>query len=510
MKKIFGSLVTRGIFIITSLLLQIVFWLWVFVFLGEYSVIPFTGFMILSLLCIWYLVVQNTYSETKIAWIIVMYSFSFVGVILFLFFSGVRISKKKRKLYNEISNNQQDAFNNMGDNYKALIDDDVQAARQSEYLSKIALAPAQNKTQVQYFKLGEEMHEAMLCELRKAEKFIFMEYFIIEHGKMWGEIEEILIEKAKQGVDVRVIYDDFGCLLTLPMNYSKQLNALGIKCKVFNPFTHVFNANFNNRDHRKICVIDGNTGFTGGINLADEYINHIVKHGHWKDTALMLKGEAVYNLTVMFLSMYATLTDEVEDFTHYKPTKSFETDGVIQPFSDTPLDKNAVGESVYMSMLSRAQNYVYITTPYLIISREMMVSLTRAAQSGIDVRLILPHVPDKKIVQFLSRSYYEELLKAGIKIYEYTPGFIHSKMFISDDNTAVVGTINLDYRSLNLHYECGVWMYNCSVVDIIKQDFLQTQDISTQITLESHTNISKFGLIKFAVLGILRVFAPLL
>ncbi len=510
MKKIFGSLVVRGVVIAASMLLQIVFWLWVFVFLGEYSVIPFFSFMALSVICICYLIIQNTYSETKIAWIIVLYTFSFAGVILFLFFSGVRISKKKRRLYKEINDNQQKTFETVLDNYKLLINEDDQAARQSEYLSKIALAPAQNKTKVKYFKLGEEMHEAMLCELKNAKKFIFMEYFIIEQGKMWGEIEEILVEKTKQGVDVRVIYDDFGCLLTLPANYAKHLKSLGIKCEVFNPFKHLFNSNFNNRDHRKICVIDGNTGFTGGANLADEYINHKIKHGHWKDTALMLKGDAVFNLTVMFLSMYASLTDEIDDFSRYIPTENYETDGVIQPFSDTPLDKYAVGESLYISMLSRAQKYVYITTPYLIISREMMVALTNAAHSGIDVRLILPHIPDKKFVQFLSRSYYGELLKAGVKIYEYTPGFIHSKMFISDDSTAVVGTINLDYRSLNLHYECGVWMHNCSAIDEIKQDFLQTQEISTKITFENYANIGKVGLIKFALLSILRTFAPLL
>ncbi len=327
---------------------------------------------------------------------------------------------------------------------------------------------------------------------------------------MWNEIEKILIEKSESGVYVMLMYEYLCCLQTLPMSFAKRLKGHNIDCRAFNKFSNLFNSKFNNRDHRKICVIDGNIGFVGGVNLADEYINHVVKFGHWKDTAVSFKGEAVYNLTVMFLSMWSSMTEKVEDYTKYAPTKTYKSDGIIQPYSATPLDDAAVGENVYMFMLNCAKKYVYITTPYLIITREMMVSLMTAAKSGIDVRLMLPGVPDQKIIFFLSRSYYKELLKAGVKIYEYTPGFVHAKMFVCDDETAVVGTINLDYRSLALHYECGAFMYKSSVVAKIKEDFLQTQKECKEITLENHPYQGRLKFAKFVVLGILRTFSPLL
>ncbi len=510
MKIALSNIMARSVVIIITVILQIGLWAGLIYLLGDFSEWLPVILPMLSLFCIGYIIIQDTYQENKITWIILMFTFPLVGGLIYVFFSGHRVSRRRKVIYKKIDDNFEKAMIHFENQHFELLKDDMQALRQSEYLSKIAYAPAHINTKVEYFKLGEEKLDAMISELQKAERFIFLEYFIIEEGKMWGEIEKVLISKAESGVDVRVLFDDLGCLTTLPSDFSKRLKGHKIDCRAFNSFNHLFNSNFNNRDHRKICVIDGNVGFTGGINLADEYINHKIKHGHWKDTAVMLKGEAVYNLTVMFLSMWSSVTEKIEEFSEYKPTKSYETDGVVQPFGDMPLDEHAVGETVYMSMLNRAENYVYITSPYLIISREMMVSLITAAKSGVDVRLQVPGIPDKKFVQFLSRSYYKELIKAGVKIFEYTPGFIHSKMFISDDKTAVVGTINLDYRSLSLHYECGVWLYRSSVLADIKTDFLETQEKCQEITLDNFEQKGKLGMIKFIALGILRTFAPLM
>ncbi len=510
MKKVLSRILSRAVIIGISIFIQLALWIGLIYLTGSYSDLLFGAMTSFSLFCMFYIVIQDTYNENKIAWIAFFFLFSVAGGIIYFTFGSHRISKRKKAIYNEVDATLEIAMEKVKNDAEGLLKDNIHVFRQTEYLKRIAKAPAHTNTEVEYFSLGEEKLNAMVAELKTAEKFIFLEYFIIEEGKMWGAIEEILIEKAAKGVDVRILYDDLGCLLTLPRNFAKRLAKYNIDCRVFNTFNNLFNSNFNNRDHRKICVIDGNIGFTGGINLADEYINEFEKHGHWKDTAIMLKGEAVYNLTAMFLSMWSSVTEKVEDFSKYAPTKTYKADGIIQPFGDSPLDNETVGETVYMSMLNRAKNYVYITTPYLIISRQMMVALTTAAKSGIDVRLILPGIADKKFVHFLSRSFYEELVKAGVKIYEYMPGFVHSKMFICDDESAVVGTINLDYRSLSLHYECGAFIYGSSVIGAIKEDFIKTQSKCVQITAHDYKNKGKLGLIKFTALGLLRTFAPLL
>ncbi len=499
----------RAILIGISIFLQMVFWMALIYFLGNFVDLLVLVLLIVNLIVTINIIIIDTYPETKIPWIIILNLLPIVGAVIYIVFGKAKISKKKKDILKQIDVEQKRGLANADKLNPEFFKENPSVMRQSEYIRKISNSPAYINTEVTYFPLGEDKWNTMIKELKAAEKFIFLEYFIIEQGKMWDAIEEVLIEKAAEGIDVRLMYDDLGCLITLPINFAKRLKNYNIKCIPFNKFNNLFNANFNNRDHRKICVIDGNVGFTGGINLADEYINHIEKHGHWKDTAIMLKGEAVFNLTVMFLSMWSSQTGMIENFSKYAPTKTYKTDGVIQPYADTPLDDDAVGENVYMSMLNCAKKYVYITTPYLIISREMMVSLMTAAKSGIDVRLMLPGVPDKKLVFFLSRSYYKTLINAGVKIYEYTPGFVHSKMFVCDDETAVIGTINLDYRSLALHYECGAFIYNSSAVSRIKEDFLNTQAKCVEITMENHPFPEKLKFAQLVLLGILRTFAPL-
>ena len=389
------------------------------------------------------------------------------------------------------------------------------AVPQARYIYNLAKYPVYQNTTVQYFASGEEMFITLLDELEKAKHFIFMEYFIIHDGIFWNNVLDILIRKAREGVDVKIIYDDMGSIRTLPPMYYEELRQYGLQCYCFNPFNPTLSLRLNNRDHRKITVIDGHTSFTGGINLADEYINKRQKlAGYWKDSGIMLKGEATWNFTVMFLQLWQHVSNAPVDYEAYHiPSSEFppecqnHSDGFVQPYADNPLFSEVVAENVYLNMIHRATNYIYITTPYLIVDNEMITALTLAAQSGVDVRIITPHVPDKKTVFMITRSFYEPLTKAGVKIYEYTPGFIHSKMMVCDDNYCVVGSINLDYRSLYLHFECATFLYHCKEINAVKDDILDCIEVSEEITYEQCLQLNKpyrFWL------SILRLYAPLL
>ena len=339
-----------------------------------------------------------------------------------------------------------------------------------------------------------------------------MEYFIITPGKFWNAVLEILEEKAGAGVDVRVIYDDVGCLYTLPKDYDKELEAKGIQCRVFNRFRPVLSVRLNNRDHRKICVVDGHTAFTGGFNLADEYINEIVKYGHWKDGGILLKGEGAWPFTVMFLSMWEYVTGKREEYERYRVTElppevKKGAGHWVQPYTDSPLDGESVGETVYLNLINKAREYVYIMTPYLIISDNVNTALRNAAKCGVDVRIMTPHVPDKKTIFEMTRAHYLPLLEAGVKIYEYTPGFLHAKCFAVDDLYGVVGSVNMDYRSMYLQFEDGVWLCGDPAVLEIKADFLETMEKSEEITLERARD-HYFPRLLFR--AVLRIFAPLM
>ena len=385
------------------------------------------------------------------------------------------------------------------------------AKNQALYMINYSNCPIYENTYNEYLTPGEVKFEKLVEELKKAKHFIFLEYFIIEEGIMWNTILEILKEKAKEGVDVRVIYDDVGCVMKLPYKYGDKLEKYGIKCRVFNPFIPIFTNRLNNRDHRKIAVIDGYVGFMGGINLADEYINAFEKYGHWKDAAILLKGEAVFNLTVMFLTMWDFINNSDDDYLKYRPenftNEKYLSKGYVQPFDDSPLVNEPIGETVYLNLINKAKKYIYINTPYLIIDNEMATALKIAAKSGVDVRIVTPHIPDKWFVHAVTRSYYQSFIKDNIKIYEYTPGFMHSKTFVVDDEYAVVGSINLDFRSLYLHFECGAWLYKTDSVLKLKEDFLDTLELCQQISLQDCENVKwpvKFGRL------ILRMFSPLL
>lgn len=509
MNVLLKRVVQRVILLVSSFILQIGV---ISFFLLKYSESFFDFYLAsltLSIIIVFIIINNKSNPSYKIAWIVPVMIFPIFGGLFYLLYGGNKLSTRE-KLKMVIQNIEMTNSLKQDDEIiKKIGDKSIYAKNQSEYILNYAKCPVYNNTETTYFKIGEEKFEALLRELKKAEKFIFLEYFIIQEGKMFNSILEILEEKAKQGVDVRLIYDDVGCIVTLPHNYKNTLEAKGIKCRVFNPIKPFFTRRLNNRDHRKIVVIDGDVGFTGGINLADEYINEYEKHGYWKDAGIMLKGDAVWNLTVMFLSMWDYIDNKEEDYIKFKPSKNkyYNSKGYVQPFDDSPLINEPIGETVYLNLINKAKDYIYINTPYLIIDNEMATALKIAAKSGVDIKIVTPYIPDKKFVHAVTKSYYESFIKDGIEIYEFTPGFMHAKTFVVDDEYGVVGSINLDFRRLYLHYECGVWLYKTESIKSMKDDYLETLKRCHKVTMEECKNTSS---IRKVLRLIIRMFAPLL
>lgn len=493
------------------ILFQLGLLLTVIVQLSEYFLYFYGICVLLSLIVVVLLISKNDNPSYKLAWAIPILTFPLFGGLLYVIAGRNKAGKKFVAHLQEIVDRTVPYMPQDEEILEEIKEKDQSIARQAQYIQQYSTFPIYKNTTTKYLSPGEDFYEVLLQELEQAKHFIFMEYFIIQRGKMWDTIVEVLERKAKEGVDVRVLYDDIGCMKTLPYRYEEVLRKKGIQCMVFNPIAPALNIVMNNRDHRKITVIDGYIGFTGGVNLADEYINEVERFGHWKDAAIWLKGDAVWNLTLMFLQTWNFTKKNDEDYNKFKPQvyheAPFISDGYVQPYGDSPLDNETVGENVYLNLLHKAKRYVYICTPYLIVDHEMVTALSLAAKSGVDVRIMTPYIEDKWYVHILTRSYYKDLIQAGIKIYEYKPGFIHSKTFVSDDEVGVVGSINMDYRSLYLHFECGTWLYQTATIAEIKKDFLDTQELCLQITLEDCQNVR----VSTRVLrSILRLFAPLM
>lgn len=444
----------------------------------------------------------------KVAWIIPILAAPIFGVTLYLMFGGDHQSRRIQKNLQLMNDTMQTYLEQDRNILDRLELENLSMASQSYYLASKADCPIYRNTRTEYFPTGEDCFAQMCEDLKNARQYIYLEYFIIERGEMWNTILEILREKASQGVDVRVIYDDFGCITKLPYNYDKQLEAMGIHSRRFNPFVPIMSPLLNNRDHRKLMIMDGTIGYTGGINLADEYINTRNLYGHWKDCGLRLEGDAVWSMTIMFQSMWNLIHGKHEQKTMLPPSCSVQTAaGYVQPFTDYPLDNEGVSETVFLNMIARAKKSVYIMTPYLILDAAMLSVLTVAAKSGVDVRIITPGTPDKQYVYLVTRANYGELLKAGVRIYEYTPGFIHSKVVCVDMESAVVGTVNMDFRSLYLHYEDGVLLYNTESVQQVSDDFADTLPLCREVTLQAYQDRSKL----LQILEMcLRIFAPLM
>jgi len=504
LNRIFNPMVIIGLLIVIQAIYIGEFVFNLAVYSPYISLMLTIGAVIMALYVIW----RDDNPVYKMGWLMIICLLPIMGVLLYLFFGNKRPARPLRKKLEPCEREHQ------ADLKQVEPLDTVECPRMratANYIAQKGPYPAWRNTKNRYFPLADYAYPELLEDLEKAEHTIFMEYFIISEGGMWRSIFDILKRKAAEGVDVRLIYDDFGSLPTMPRRFVRELRKAGIKVHAFNPLYPIFSLVYNNRDHRKMTIIDGYICYTGGFNLADEYINEEERFGHWKDSGLRLEGDAVWNYTVMFLTMWNAFVPTEENFDVYRPhvhhPEPFAGDGgLIQPYSDTPLDDENVGENVYLEILSQAKNYVYIFTPYLVIDNEMLTAMTMAAKRGVDVRLVTPGIPDKKIVFKLTRSYYRPLLKAGVRIYEYTPGFIHAKSFLCDDQIGVVGTINMDYRSLYLHFECATMMIGCESLKALKKDCLETFDQSREIKTE-HMKQNFFGIL---FEGLLRALSPML
>ena len=504
-------LFSRAIVILLIMLAQIAFLTVSFLKLGTYTPFIMSALTVLSVVAVIYILNKGDDPAFQIVWIILIVVVPVLGILFYTFVQlnmGMRHFKKGLNIVMDETAKMVEKNEGVLDELKG---ESQNAVRMANYLYKFGGYATYKNTDVIYFPQGEDKYDRMIRELESAKSFIFMEYYIIEEGFMWNSILEILELKVKQGVEVRVMYDGIGTLLTLPVNYYKKLTAKGIKSKEFNPIHPIMSTQQNNRDHRKILVIDGRVAFTGGINLADEYINKKEVYGHWKDAAIMLRGEAVKNFTLMFLQLWNVNEKLIKNraaYSEYVNTSTpIEANGYVTAYGDNPLDGESVGETIYLNIIYGAKEYVHIMTPYLIITSEMLTALKTAAKSGVDVKLLLPHIPDKWYAFVIAKSYYPELINAGVKIYEYTPGFIHSKVFVCDNRKAIVGTINLDYRSLYLHFECAAFLYKTDCIKDIEKDFANTIAISKRIRMEEYKANTLFDRIAGKVL---RLLSPLM
>lgn len=509
-KKLLRIIFGRTTILAILFLMQIFVLMGIFKWLGGYINYIFGGFTLLSALVIVYILNSPSNPNFKIAWIVPILVIPVMGALFYLF---VKLGFGTRTLARNMAQIKEDTKDILAkdqDLLEEVRDSDPQVARLAEYVYHTNNKPIYKNSSAEYYPLGEDAFEEMVKQLEQAEHFIFLEYFIIERGRVLNTIQEILERKVREGVEVRFMYDGMVSLSQMPNSYTEELRAKGIRAKQFSPIKPVLSTSYNNRDHRKIMVIDGKVGFTGGINLADEYINEKVRFGHWKDNAIMVKGDAVRSFTLMFLEMWNVGETIQEDYERYirVPHGNQSFDGYIMPYSDNPFEADRVGENIYLDIINSAEKYVHIMTPYLILDDQMVSAMAFASKSGVDVKIIMPHIPDKWSAYTLARTYYEELIRSGVEIYEYTPGFMHSKTFVSDKKKATVGTVNLDYRSLYLNFECGVYIYGGHVIDDIDRDFNETLKKSHIISLEEARNLSFIQ--KFVGRFILRLFAPLL
>ncbi|MDR0643585.1 MAG: cardiolipin synthase [Treponema sp.] len=504
-KKWIRLIFRRRVFVSFLLLIQIAFILALTA--GSSLTFRYASFALswMSVVVSLYIINKKEKPAYKVTWVFLILTFPIFGGILYIVFHFASDFKKLKALF--IKRKEESKFFLPMNN--ELVDMEADCLSQIRYLQNYAGFPVYTRTQAQYFADGQAFFQKVLVELEKAERYIFLEFFIMRRGLMLDSIIDLLEKKAAQGLDVRIVYDDLGCFFSLPTDYKHSLEDRGIQCVVFNPFKPALSSLQNNRDHRKLIIIDGKTAFTGGLNLADEYINKLERFGHWKDAAIMIQGDAVWSLTILFLQIW-NLERIQDDFAVFYPWKDGErrspSDGYIQPYGDSPFDDDNVGEHVYLQIINNAKEYVYINTPYLVVDDNMLSALMLSAKSGVDVRIITPHHWDKEVAAITSRSYYRQLVSAGVKIYEYTNGFNHSKTFVSDDRIATVGTANLDFRSLYLHFECGVCLYQNSAVEDIRKDFLETLAVSRKITLKDCSR----NAFQRVIQDVLRVFAPLM
>lgn len=487
MKRLINFLVKKPISVSILILLQLGL-IYMLIYLLSVRLTEFLFIVqVLNMMIVIYILNKNDNPSYKMTWIIFILGIPLVGGITYLMFGGRKVPRDIRTGIKELNNGQAILIQE-----KTVMDSihEKEYLRQARYLYDNTGFPIYKNTKVTYLSSGEAKFEALVNALKSAEKFILLEYFIIKEGYVWSTIKEILVSKVKEGVDVKLIYDDAGSK-SLPYEFLEDCRALGIKAFAFNPLRPILAIYMNNRDHRKIAVVDGRIGFIGGMNLADEYINRISPFGHWKDVAVQFEGEAVYSLSLMFLQFYDHVSKEISDYSwYYGNPKKYENVGYVQNFSDSPTDEEPVSQFTHLNLINSASSYIYIMTPYLVIGYEIMIALVNAAKSGVDVRIMVPHIPDKKYVFSVTRSNYEYLTQNGVRIYEYLPGFLHAKVMVADDRVAIVGTTNLDFRSYFLHFECGSLIIDDPSIKDIVDDCKDTLSKCIEITYEESKNVN--------------------
>ncbi len=464
---------------------------------------------LISLFAALYVIGKEGDPTAKLSWVFTILLVPVFGGLLYLFYTFQYGKKNLKKMLGRSEETVTPLFFSELSVLPALEQRGHEALSLMRYLEGFCHYPVYAHSSCGYLSPGESFYKVLLEELKKAEKYIIIETFIIEEGVMWNSVLEILRQKVESGVEVRVMYDDVGCFLTLPRDYCRTLEGYGIKAQVFNPFRPILNVTQNQRDHRKVISIDGKVAFTGGCNLADEYINAYAKHGHWHDSMLCVRGEAAWCLTLISLQLLDINagSDEISKLCPWQDNPcTIETDGYVQTYADNPLRSERIGENIYLYIVQHAREYVYIDTPYLVIDDTMLRALKLAAKSGVDVRIVVPNIPDHPMVHRTTRSFYPQLTKAGVKVYEYTPGFMHSKICISDDHIGVVGSSNFDYRSLYQHFECGVVMYGCEALGDIKENYLETLELCRRIERDE----CELGVFKRVFQEILRLFSPMM
>ncbi len=486
---------SRMLIIFLMILIQIFVLGVSFLRFGSYVHFISEAVSIISVLLIVHIINKDEPTEFKLTWCIMICVVPVLGALIYLFVTCNVGGIGLRKLYKRSVKESGHLLYTSPETIEKMQEYPATFRGFARYLEKKEGYPAYHNTKAVYYATGEDKLDALLEELKKAEKYIFLEYFILYKGKMWDAVLEVLKQKVQEGVEVRVMYDGMCAILELPYRYPKELEKYGIKAKMFAPIRPFLSTNQNNRDHRKIVVIDGKVAFTGGINIADEYINQKILYGHWKDVAVKITGEAVKSFVIMFLQMWNMSEARTESYENYLSEVSAFGDelkaakGIVIPYGETPTDRNETAKNVYQSIFQNATGYVHIMSPYFIVEREFLDHMRHAADRGVDVALILPHIPDKKIVYYIARTFYPELLDAGIKVYEYEPGFVHAKAFVSDDICATIGTVNLDYRSFYHHFECGTYFYEHSVVREVEEDFQRTLQECIPVTEEYYARI---------------------
>ncbi len=504
-------ILSRMLIIFLMILIQIFVLLIGIMRFGTYIHFISEGISVLGAALIVYIINKDEPTEFKLTWIIIICVLPVLGAMIYLFVTcnvgGIGLKAQYAKFMKEskellyTSGKTEEKLQQYPKAFRGFV----------RYLDKKEGYPAYHNSSAVYYSMGEAKFEDLLKELKKAEKYIFLEYFILYKGIMWDAILEVLKQKAKEGVEVRVMYDGMCAILELPYKYPAELKKYGIQAKMFSPIMPFLSTNQNNRDHRKIVVIDGKVAFTGGVNLADEYINAKVLYGHWKDVAVKITGDAVRSFVIMFLQMWGMSESKREEYEKYLPEITCEEEkkgcGIVIPYGETPTDTNETAKNVYQSIFQNATEYVHIMSPYFIVEREFLDHMRLAADRGVEVAMILPHIPDKRIVYYIARTFYPELLDAGIKVYEYEPGFIHAKVFVSDDICATVGTINLDYRSLYHHFECGAYFYDNMIIKDVETDFQNTLTKCIEVTREYY---KKIPLWQKGIGKVCKLFAPLL